>query len=107
MHIKLASKLAPGIDQLLETIKDPDELHIVFSFMTGILVGALQLDHEHGFGGPGVCGCFATAESAAESSEGLSGGHDGHGEEHTDGSSDEGVPVSVFDEPPASEDTNH
>lgn len=76
---------------------------MTISAVTGMLVGGLKLDHEHGYGGEGQCPCFAAPEAGEEGAEGLHSGVNGHGEEHTNGGVDEHLHSDVLDSEAASE----
>ena len=86
---------AENVGQLREVIDDPDKLHYALYMVVAQLQKGLNDDHRSGYGGPGRCQCFAAPEGGEESSEGVSGGSNGNGQEHFDGGTGERVQESV------------
>ena len=92
--------IASLIDSQMEQIMaDEVALHQSMSITAGMVLEGLRRDHDAGYGGPGLCGCFAPTEGDRQdadiSSERVHSGDEGDGQEHTDGSPDVGISPAV------------
>lgn len=96
------SKIMPQLKEFIDTIEDPDLLHETISEVYFRLGQVLRYDHSYGFGGGDKCYC---AQSSTQQ-QSISGGNNGNGEKHLDGSDDEGIPVITQQEEETSKDSD-
>lgn len=94
--LQFLGKAFPGLGESLNTLNDPNELHIAVHDIVAMFQKGLELDHAGGYGEQDICFSPDPAETGQESAKSLLSGSDGYRQIDTDGGASSGIPGSVL-----------
>ena len=114
--IKLITRMLPGemgnrFRDGLEVLDDPYALHLAVAEVVRKLQEVVDYEHTIGFGGQGLCDCYAPDVDSTERQEGstksVPGRPDENREVDSNGSIDETIPDRIFDKGETSPDSDN